>query len=140
VNPDEKPFLPEATALRQGVEVRVPEEEAARADERSSRELIGALRDEPDRFAQLAATVPGGLFSFRLRPDGSTCCPYANPAFLDLVGLPPEDLAESAAALWAIIHPDDLDPVRASIAASARTLTPGGTSSGGGAPPEKRFG
>lgn len=78
MNPDEKPFLPEPTALRQGAETRLPEEEAARADERSSRNLIGALRDERDRFAQIVATVPGGLFSFRLRPDGRTCCPYTN--------------------------------------------------------------
>ena len=124
MNPDEKPFLPEATALRQGAEARVPEEEAARADERSSRKMMDAPRDEQDRCAQLAAAVPGGLFSFRLRPDGSSCCPYANPAFLELFGLPAEDLAESAAALWATLHPDDLDRVRASVAASARTLTP----------------
>ncbi|HSA47905.1 MAG TPA: hypothetical protein P5552_15610, partial [Candidatus Competibacteraceae bacterium] len=79
MNPDEKPFLPEPTALRQGAETRSPEEEAAGADERSSRKMMDAPRDEQDRCAQLAATVPGGLFSFRLRPDGRTCCPYANP-------------------------------------------------------------
>jgi PAS domain S-box-containing protein len=124
VNQDRNPFSPEATALHQRAEARLHEEEAAGDDERSSRKMMDAPRDEQDRCAQLVATVPGGLFSFRLRPDGSTCCPYANPAFLDLVGLPAEDLAESAAALWAIIHPDDLDRIRASVAASARTLTP----------------
>ena len=124
MNPDKKPFLPETTALRQGMEARVPEEEAAGDDERSSRKMMDAPRDEQDRCAQLVATVPGGLFSFRLRPDGSTCCPYANPAFLELVGLPAEDLAESAAALWATLHPDDLDRVRDSVATSARSLTP----------------
>ena len=124
MNQDRNPFSPEVTALRQGAETRLPEEEAARADERSSRKMMDAPRDEQDRCAQLAAAVPGGLFSFRLRPDGSACCPYANPAFLELFGLPAEDLAESAAALWATLHPDDLDRVRASVATSARSLTP----------------
>ncbi|HOW62442.1 MAG TPA: PAS domain-containing protein, partial [Candidatus Contendobacter sp.] len=99
-------------------------EEAARASEQASRKMMEELREERDRFAKIVATVPGGIFSFRLRPDGSTCCPYVSPIFADLYGLHPEDLAESAAPLWAIIHPDDLDQVRASVAASARTLTP----------------
>ena len=97
---------------------------AVRDNERPSRQMVDELRNEKDRFAKIVATVPGGIFSFRLRPDGSTCCPYVSPAFADLYGLPPEDLAESAAPLWAIIHPDDLDQVRASVAASAQTLTP----------------
>jgi len=99
-------------------------EAALRDREQSSRRLADELRAERDRFAKIVATVPGGIFSFRLRPDGSDCCPYASPTFKDLYGLPPEDLAESAAPLWAIIHPDDLDQVRASVVASSRTLTP----------------
>lgn len=83
-----------------------------------------SLRAERDRFAKIAATVPGVICSFRLRPDGSACFPYASPAIEDLYGLRAEDLVESAAPLWAMVNPDDLGHLDAGIAASARTMTP----------------
>jgi PAS domain S-box-containing protein len=82
------------------------------------------LKAERDRFEKIVATVPGVICSFRLRPDGSTCFPYASPAIQDLYGLRPEELAESAAALWTMIHPDDLGHINAGIATSAQTMTP----------------
>jgi PAS domain S-box-containing protein len=88
------------------------------------RELADQLRDERDRFTRIAATVPGVICSFRLRPDGGACFPYASPAIEDLYGLRPEELVESAAPLWAMIHPDDLGHIDAGIIASARTMTP----------------
>lgn len=82
------------------------------------------LKAERDRFEKIVATVPGLITSFRLRPDGSASLPYASPAIQDLYGLRPEDVAESAAPLWAMIHPDDLVHIEASVAASAQTMTP----------------
>ena len=82
------------------------------------------LRAERDRFARIVATVPGAICSFRLGPDGDARFPYASPAIQDLYGLRPEELAESAAPLWAMIHPDDLDHLDAGIAASAQAMTP----------------
>lgn len=83
-----------------------------------------SLRAERDRFAKIVVTVPGVICSFRLRPDGSACFPYASPAIEDLYGLRAEELAESAAPLWAMVHPDDLDHLDASIAASAHAMIP----------------
>ena len=99
-------------------------EAAIRDREQSFQRLADELREERDRFAKIVATVPGAICSFRLRPDGNACFPYASPAIEDLYGLRPEELAVSAAPLWAMIHPDDLGHVDASIAASARTMTP----------------
>ncbi|MDS4031286.1 MAG: PAS domain S-box protein [Candidatus Contendobacter sp.] len=99
-------------------------EAAIRASENSLRKMMEELRDEKERFAKVVATVPGVICSFRLRPDGSACFPYASPAINDLYGLRPEELAESAAPLWAMIHPDDLGHLDAGIIASARTMTP----------------
>jgi PAS domain S-box-containing protein len=73
---------------------------------------------------RLAAAVPGVLFTFRLRPDGSACLPYASPAVESLFGLRPEELREDAARVWELVHPDDLPDLLASIAESARALTP----------------
>ena len=88
------------------------------------RELTEKLCSQRDYFTQIAATVPGAICSFRLGPDGSACFPYATPAIEDLYGLRPEVLAESAAPLWAMIHPDDLGPLDAGITASAQAMTP----------------
>lgn len=86
--------------------------------------LAEDLRDERDRFTKIVATVPGVICSFRLRPDGSTCFHFASPAIEDLFGLSAEVLAESAAPVRAMIHPEDLAHLDAITAASARTMTP----------------
>ena len=88
------------------------------------RELAEQLRTERDRFTRIAATVPGVICSFRRGPAGQSSFPYANPAIQNLYGLSPEVLAESAAPLWAMIHPDDLGPLDAGIHASAQAMTP----------------
>ena len=76
-----------------------------------------------EQLAKIAATVPGVICSFQLKPDGSACFPYASPVIQDLYGLAPEELARGAAPLWAMIHPDDLGHLNELIAESARTLT-----------------
>jgi len=78
-----------------------------------------ALRD---RLAKIAANAPGVIFTFRLRPDGSSCLPYASLAIVELFGVQPEEWAEDAAPLFALIHPDDRAGVIDSIAESARSM------------------
>ncbi len=80
-----------------------------------------ALRRETERFETIAAVVPGVLYSFRIRPDGSSHFLYASPGVVDLLGVTPEQMANKICDL---IHPDDRDRVAASVAASARDLTP----------------
>ncbi|MDR3573472.1 MAG: PAS domain S-box protein [Anaerolineaceae bacterium] len=86
-----------------------------------------ALREQvklQDQLANIAATVPGMIASLRLRPDGSTCMPYASPALQDLYGLQPEDVIEDATPALSLIHPDDMSYVSEAMAESARNLTP----------------
>lgn len=83
-----------------------------------------ALRVERDRLTQLAAAVPGVLYSFQLRPDGTQCVTYSSPTSEEIYGLCFEDLHDDAAPLFALTHPDDLESLRNSIAESARSLTP----------------
>jgi two-component system, cell cycle sensor histidine kinase and response regulator CckA len=75
-----------------------------------------------DQLASVAATVPGVINSFRLRPDGSSCLPFASSALDQIYGLQPSEVAEDASALFALIHPDDRSQVQAGMAESARTL------------------
>jgi diguanylate cyclase (GGDEF)-like protein/PAS domain S-box-containing protein len=96
----------------------------AHTDITLSRQLAEQLRNERDRLTRIAASVPGVICSFRRQPDGKANFPYASPAIDDLYGLSAETLAESAAPLWAMFHPDDLAHLDAGIDASAQTMTP----------------
>lgn len=85
------------------------------------------LRDRirlQERITQIAAVAPSVIYSYRLRPDGSSCIPYASPALEALFGLMPEAVVEDAAPLFELLHPDDLNHIRETIAESARTLSP----------------
>ncbi len=73
-------------------------------------------------LAKTAANSPGVIYTFRLRPDGSSCMPYASLAIEELFGVQPEEWAEDAAPLFALIHPDDRAGVIDSIAESARSM------------------
>ena len=77
-----------------------------------------------DQFAKVAASVPGLVCSFRLGPDGRTSMPYTTPAIADLFGLAPEAVAEDASPIFARMVAEDAERVRASIDASARSMTP----------------
>lgn len=87
---------------------------------------LNAQHDEQalqTQLVQIAATVPGMICSFKLRADGSTCMPYTSPALYEIYGLDAAQLAQTAAPLFAIIHPQDLPHVEKTIAESARNMT-----------------
>jgi len=75
-----------------------------------------------ERLAKIAANAPGIIYTFRLRPDGSSCLPYVSPTLEDFFGMPAEGLEEDASALLNLVHPDDRARMHESIAESARTL------------------
>ncbi|ATE61196.1 sensor domain-containing protein [Thauera sinica] len=75
-----------------------------------------------ERFRRLATHLPGSLYQYRLRPDGSSHFPYATDTIELIYGCTPADVADDAAPVFAVIHPDDRDRVRAGIAESAVRL------------------
>uniref|UniRef100_UPI0011786B2B PAS domain-containing protein n=1 Tax=Crenothrix polyspora TaxID=360316 RepID=UPI0011786B2B len=77
-----------------------------------------------DQLTKVAATVPGVICSFRLRPDGSGSMPYASPVFESVYGFSHEIIAEDFSPVFARIHPDDINHINETIAESARTLQP----------------
>src|SRR3989338_1469634 len=77
-----------------------------------------------NRLQKIASQVPGVVYQFRLRPDGSTCVPYASEAAREIYRLDPEEIREDASKVFAYAHPDDLENFKASIQVSARHLTP----------------
>lgn len=91
------------------------------------RRAENALKEQfrlQDQLAKVAAIVPGVICSFRLRPDGSACMPYASPSFESLYGLRIEAVAEDFSPVFARIHSDDAGHVHETIAESACSLQP----------------
>ena len=77
-----------------------------------------------DRLKEISSLLPGVVYQYRLRPDGTSCFPYASEAINMIYRLTPEEVLEDATSVFANLHPDDHDDVVASIHASAKKLTP----------------
>lgn len=89
--------------------------------------LLGAVkapREQPGRMAKMADVVPGVVYAFRLRPDGSSCLPYVSVLFRELSGLEPKNVVNDAAPFFAHVHPEDLAYLYGTIAESAAALAP----------------
>ena len=93
------------------------------ADLAEQHQLRSALLEREQRLARIAAQVPGVLYQFVLRPDGSSCFAYASEGMQQIYGLSPESVREDASAVYARLHPEDLARVSQSIQVSAEQLT-----------------
>ncbi|MDD2882090.1 MAG: transporter substrate-binding domain-containing protein [Rhodoferax sp.] len=82
------------------------------------------LQANSERFQKIASRLPGMVYQFLLRPDGSFCFPFASPSIRDIYRVSPESVLEDSAAVVANIHPADLARVLESIRLSAQNLTP----------------
>ncbi|MFZ2406918.1 MAG: PAS domain S-box protein, partial [Methylobacter sp.] len=91
----------------------------------SERKQAETMRQEAlDRLRKIAGQLPGVVFQFRLRADGSSCLPYASKVLQDIYRIDPEEVRDDAAKVFSVVHPDDLDGHLASIQTSARDLSP----------------
>ncbi|MBT9519835.1 MAG: PAS domain S-box protein, partial [Dechloromonas sp.] len=91
------------------------------------RQAEAALREQlkiQDLLSKIAATVPGVICSFMLRPDGTTCIPYASAALYEFYGLQPEDVRDDATPLLSRVYADDVGRLNETITASASAMTP----------------
>jgi PAS domain S-box-containing protein len=87
-------------------------------------EREGMARALAERQHKIAANVPGVIYQFLLRGDGSMSFPYASDGSLRLFGLNPESLKNDPTPAFALVHPEDQVRVRETIVVSARTLLP----------------
>ena len=88
------------------------------------RDLQESLREALARLHKIASRVPGLIYQYRLRPDGSSCFPYASDAMLDIYRLSPEQVRLDATPVFASLHPDDYASVVSAIQRSAADLSP----------------
>ena len=81
-------------------------------------------KDILQRFQKLSERLPGFLYQFQLRPNGSSFFPYASPGIKNIYDVMPEDVATSANQVFSLLHPDDAGWVGESLSYSAAHLTP----------------
>ena len=90
-------------------------------------ERLQPLKTQEDllcRLQKITSLVPGMVYKFRLRPDGSAHFPFASEGIRELFQLSPDDVRDDASQLFALIHPDDFDAVVASIQKAVQDLAP----------------
>jgi PAS domain S-box-containing protein len=91
----------------------------------SDRKLAeSALRQSEARFQKMAANVPGMIYQYLLRPDGSHQFIYVSPGCWELYELEPEKVKKNVAFMWSVVHPDDIKPLLESLAISGKNLQP----------------
>lgn len=88
------------------------------------RRIETALRESETRFQNMAANVPGAIFRYVLRPDGSDSVLYMSPGCQRLWEVEAQDVVADASILWQMIDPEDLPIVYNSVMESARTVSP----------------
>ncbi len=76
-----------------------------------------------ERFQKIGQEVPGLIFQTRMNLDGSSAYLYASAGIEDIYGLQPEDVANDASRVLAVVHPDDLPAVVASYMQALETLS-----------------
>jgi len=75
-----------------------------------------------ERLEKISARLPGVIYQYRLRPDGTSCFPYASEGIRKIYGVAPEDVIDDASSVLALLHPDDREALSASMRLSAERL------------------
>ncbi|MCU0976092.1 MAG: EAL domain-containing protein [Steroidobacteraceae bacterium] len=76
-----------------------------------------------DRLHKLAQLVPGVIYQYQLRPDGSSCFPFASERIREIYRVSPGEVRDDAGIVFGRLHPDDLQAVSDSIQRSAASLS-----------------
>ncbi|CAM3065943.1 PAS domain S-box protein [Flavobacterium frigoris] len=89
-----------------------------------TKEAIESLIKERDKFAKIAATSPGLIYSMRQNSDGSLSYPYASKALKDIYGFNHAEIENHPEKIFALIHPEDLEMVTKKIKVTKSKLVP----------------
>ncbi|WP_162560255.1 PAS domain S-box protein [Methylotetracoccus oryzae] len=75
-----------------------------------------SLRDSMERYDELVGRIPIGVYTFRIRPDGTMGMDYVSDRFAELLGIDAATLVRNLQAAFDIVHPDDWPNLQAAIA------------------------
>jgi PAS domain S-box-containing protein len=97
---------------------------AMSSDVTALREAEQAAQQSHDLLTKLSAQLPGMIFQFEMRPDGSYRVPYTSEMIRSIFGCAPEDVREDFSPIVRAILPEDLPAVMTAIARSAKEVSP----------------
>ena len=90
----------------------------------SSQQAIQAqLTAQEERIRRLTANVPGMVYQFLLTADGHMSFPYVSNGSIAIYGMQPETIQADAQTIIGLIHPDNAEAFRQTVAQSAAELT-----------------
>jgi PAS domain S-box-containing protein len=98
--------------------------EQLRAEGAERRETEEALRKSNARCQRIAANVPGMVYQFMRRPDGSVSFPFVSAGCRELFDLGPAEIESDAHLLGNLLHPNDRELFVRSMDESAANLQP----------------
>ena len=76
------------------------------------------------RLQKITSQVPGVVYQYKQRADGTGCFPYASDGIREVYQTTPESVRHDASAVFELIHPEDRQGVVDSIALSGKNMTP----------------
>lgn len=82
-----------------------------------------ALKERDLRFKKLSAHVPGMIYQFLKKADGTYCVPFTTEAIRDIFGCSPRDVRDDISPIARVVLPEDLDKLIDSIETSAESMT-----------------
>jgi PAS domain S-box-containing protein len=82
------------------------------------------VQKSEQQLEEISNFLPGALYQFQLRPDGSFCFPYFSPNLMNLYGITPEQVYADPQLILQDIYPQDVEAFFASVQHSAQTLQP----------------
>ena len=91
----------------------------------SLRKQLESEREEAlERLQKIAHHLPGMVYQYRLRPDGTACFPFVSEAIREIYRVSPDEVRDDASKVFVNVHPEDHAAVRRSIQMSATDLSP----------------
>jgi PAS domain S-box-containing protein len=89
-----------------------------------SRQAQEKIREKDIQFRKLSSNVPGLIYQFTRKPDGTYFVPIASEGIRNIFGCSPEDVRADFAPIGRVIFTEDSARVISDIEHSARQLTP----------------
>lgn len=81
------------------------------------------IREKDQEFRKLSANVPGLIYQFTRRPDGTYFVPIASEGIINIFGCKPEDVLNDFEPIGKVIYHEDVERVIRDIEYSAENLT-----------------
>ena len=82
-----------------------------------------ALEKSEEKYRNLAENLPGIVLQYQLFPDGSDALLYVSSGIKQLYEITQHEALTHNEKLWERVHPEDLEPMLASVQESARSLS-----------------